>query len=384
MQFRLSICLFSLFTLMGFAQNNTHKILYLSSSCNNIGLDSLSLKICDTNFQTSKTVINNVFETVTLSHAKNKIAYLKPYRQAWSNEICITDIDGGNNNVVYNYNPNISVTKSTHGYFNLTTPVWSPDDSKLVFIKSKIDYRVDLSDLVKQFICILNLKTNTIDSIKTNEHIYSIYWANDSAHLLYLKDSYAKKYITGYFNSRGQYYRLFSLNLTTKEEKALTDSTMNYVYFETSPKSNKILFTAYPQRQLYIMNIDGTNKKQLTHFNYTDTLNDGLGISCIKWSPDGEKIAFMQGFKNKSKIYVINADGTELKMVPTPVPEKMFGPISFLWQSNGKSLLVRYTWTCVDNQLYSISIDGKTTKQVNNNINFNNDFIYKIITANQN
>ncbi|HTA61155.1 MAG TPA: hypothetical protein VK835_01810 [Bacteroidia bacterium] len=344
------------------------KILYLSDSCKNDAfLLFSSLNVCDTNFKTSKVLVDKVYDTPTLSHKKNKIAYLEPCRGTFSGKIIITDIEGNNKQLIYNCNPNIDSTKRTETYFYLTQPVWSYDDTKLLFIKSKFEANLDLRDLVKPVICILDLKTKTIDSIKTDEHIYEMYWANDAKYILYTKASYAKNYITGYFNSRGLYGKLFSLNLITKEEKAFTDSTMNIMHIEISPKGDNILLS---QDQLFSMDLDGANKKQFTHFNYTDTLNDKR-ITYIKWSPDGKKIAFMYGYyKTNAKVFVMNADGTGLKELSIPKPQRMFGPMMFTWKGDSKSLLVRYTWTCVENQLYSVSIDGKPTKQVNNNVNF--------------
>ena len=64
-----------------------------------------------------------------------------------------------------------------------------------------------------------------------------------------------------------------------------------------SPDGNKIAFS---NEGLAVINPDGTNYKLLTE----------TPASTIKWSPDGNKIIFNSKKDGYSKIYVINADGT--------------------------------------------------------------------------
>ena len=66
---------------------------------------------------------------------------------------------------------------------------------------------------------------------------------------------------------------------------------------------------------LYSMNDDGTNVKQLTRFD--------LSASRAIWSPDGERIAFTRSltkddFDFVHGIFIMNADGTGLKQVTFP------------------------------------------------------------------
>jgi TolB protein len=76
-----------------------------------------------------------------------------------------------------------------------------------------------------------------------------------------------------------------------------------------SPDSKQILFSSdmhgEPQSRnydIYIMNIDGSNLRRLTK---TDE-----AASNPSMSPDGSKIAFDLSTEEKSKIYVINKDGS--------------------------------------------------------------------------
>jgi len=82
-----------------------------------------------------------------------------------------------------------------------------------------------------------------------------------------------------------------------------------------SPDGRRIAFTlvneSAPQdRQIYVVNADGTHLRQLTFHN-----SEGFGEnnSTPDWSPDGREIAFDSTRGGGSGIYVMKADGSKLR-----------------------------------------------------------------------
>ncbi len=87
--------------------------------------------------------------------------------------------------------------------------------------------------------------------------------------------------------------------------KKLTNVIDSYPMF--SPDGKKIAFESNRTGnfEIYTINADGTNIKQLTY----DTAFDGTPA----WSPDGKLIVFASERDNDPEIYIMNADGSNQK-----------------------------------------------------------------------
>jgi dipeptidyl aminopeptidase/acylaminoacyl peptidase len=105
-------------------------------------------------------------------------------------------------------------------------------------------------------------------------------------------------------------------------------------HVEVSPNGKQVAYTVtwYDVKQnagnseIYIMDTDGGNKKQLTRSPERE--------SAIKWRPDGAYL----GFIRKGKVYEIRLDGTGEREIVIPVGEKSIN--EFNYSPDGKKLLL--------------------------------------------
>src|ERR1700704_473184 len=91
--------------------------------------------------------------------------------------------------------------------------------------------------------------------------------------------------------------------------KNLTDSKATNSYPAWSPDGKQIAFASDRDgvMNIYVMDADGKNVKALTK---------GQELSRVPtWSPDGKKIAFCRMTQNGTQIHVMDADGKNVKQV---------------------------------------------------------------------
>jgi TolB protein len=95
----------------------------------------------------------------------------------------------------------------------------------------------------------------------------------------------------------------------------LTDNDVYDSGGRFSPDGSKIVYSAFagPDWELFVMDADGSNKRNLTN-------DDKVFNGSTAWSPDGSKIIFsasdgpgVGGALNIVNIYIINLDGTGLQ-----------------------------------------------------------------------
>lgn len=127
---------------------------------------------------------------------------------------------------------------------------------------------------------------------------------------------------------------IYIADIKTGESTRLTD----HIGFETFPKfspdGSKIAFSAQynGSRQVYVMNRDGSNVKQLTYYNDVGVMppRGGFDYRILDWTPDGENIVFRANRtpygKRVGRPYMVSASGGLEK--PLPIPETGGGMLS--------------------------------------------------------
>ncbi|MCK6581751.1 MAG: DUF5050 domain-containing protein [Anaerolineales bacterium] len=105
-------------------------------------------------------------------------------------------------------------------------------------------------------------------------------------------------------------------------------------------------------RQLFVMNADGSDARQVTDLNNMGGRNT--------WSPDGTRLAFYRGPQGDRNIYVINVDGTGL--VKLTDGGDNLGPS---WSPDG-NWIVFTSFRDGNNELYIIHPDGTGLTRLTN------------------
>jgi TolB protein len=104
------------------------------------------------------------------------------------------------------------------------------------------------------------------------------------------------------FDSSGQASKIFLINVDgTGLEQIPDQPAARNIRPDWSPSGRQIAFASGTNgnEKIYVMNADGSNLTLLTAGNAPD------------WSPDGRRILFQRSSAGNSDIYVMNADGTD-------------------------------------------------------------------------
>ena len=137
-----------------------------------------------------------------------------------------------------------------------------------------------------------------------------------------------------------------------------------------SPDGSKILFTAYSPKtgdsSIYIVNADGSNLRKVA---------EDVALGCSPdWSPDGRKIVFFGGpFKNWN-IYIVDVNSDELVNVTRGKVKDMFTIFSdrrlvLRWSPVGRRIVFDFKINLnknIGHDIYIINSDGTGLKKLTN------------------
>lgn len=282
-------------------------------------------------------------------------------------QIFVMDADGGN------------LKRVTHNSANNGLPGWSPDGSKLVFQTDQDGnleiYAISVDGELAQ------LTDDAADDLSPD-------WSPDGNRIAFSSNRNGKQHIY-LMNADGS-----SLAQITNSQGEDTEPTW-------SPDGKRIAFTSMRDgnQEIYVMNADGSNPRRLTDDPGTDSspgwsvdgrilftsyrggqadiyvMDDAgrnvarlttIGASRAAWSPDGRKVTFVSrspeiiGGAYWLQVYVIDADGSNLKMI-TRSPHSTFVP---RWSADGAAIAFVIEYHGARANIFEISAEGGNLKRL--------------------
>ncbi|AHJ96874.1 hypothetical protein Hsw_1279 [Hymenobacter swuensis DY53] len=142
----------------------------------------------------------------------------------------------------------------------------------------------------------------------------------------------------------------------------LTTSAFIETAPQLSPNRDRVAFTsnATGQFQIYTMNRDGSDIRQVTLQPIDGYFNQGVGY---RWSPDGAQLIY----SSYNKLYRINRDGTGLTLLATAPADRHFRECD--WTALGNKIVVQTVGVSIyDAEIYLLNADGSNLAQLVGNL----------------
>jgi len=197
-----------------------------------------------------------------------------------------------------------------------THPVWSPNFNRIAYLTNE-----------QTLLCVMSPDGSVDQEIMevqcAGTDTYA--WARGDDHI----------YIVDYLDARRGIY---AISMSTKEKRpVLVDESISHL--TCSPDGKRLAFIKSPpsgrrRKQVFIMDVDGTNLRQLTFYE------DGR-VYYPAWSPDGKQIAFESGPGGGIRALTVVSldDGTTREVFRGSTPKDRFWEAS--WSPDGSKI----AWT---------------------------------------
>ena len=133
--------------------------------------------------------------------------------------------------------------------------------------------------------------------------------------------------------------QIWIIGVDGRGEKQLTSEGLNHCP-AWSPKGDKIAYWSGDARgfgQIWVMRSDGTQRRQLTHPRRNEYTPDGSSANAPAWL-FSEQIAYWAGMKHRyGQIWTMNSDGSNQKqLTDEPAPASSDNPT---WSPDGRRIL---------------------------------------------
>ncbi|MEG4068402.1 DPP IV N-terminal domain-containing protein [Microcoleus sp. Pol11C2] len=227
----------------------------------------------------------------------------------------------------------------------------SPDGQQVAFVKDKNIYKMNADGSG-----MTKLTKSSGEYVSGGSELV---WSPDRTKIAFLFGAYPKQ-------------QIYTINADGTNIKNLTNNPQNEVYnvkLFWSPDSSHIAYyynksgdSSGEQQDIYLLDINRGTAKNLTQKprNYGE----------LSWSPDGKFIAFVAGEFNNQKLYTINADGNQLNQLATRLKPSVISELA--WSTDSQQIAFIFNETQGDkSNLYVINRDGSALTKLTNDQDFN-------------
>ena len=157
-------------------------------------------------------------------------------------------------------------------------------------------------------------------------------------------------------------YNLYLMNADGSDQRRLTDLPGAEWHANWSPDGKSLLFTAgdigYQSMGIYLLYLENREPQPL--------LVDEFENDAADWSPDGTQIAFSSNREGGRDIFIMNADGSDMRKVVDTGLDDYFPD----WSPDGTQLaFFAADWPSTRQDIYTVIIDGSNLVNLTNTPN---------------
>lgn len=228
-----------------------------------------------------------------------------------------------------------------------SNPVWSPDGSHLAFITRSLQ---DMDSVLSV------MNTDGSDLIFLTEHGSNVYeptWSPDGTRIVFRCSGCGDEFT-------GMNDNIYMVDVSSGELQRLTAHEADEYSPAWSPDGRKVFFVSNREENsgIFVINSDGTDEMLLVTTMYGDyNMMNVPYWTTFQISPDGDLIAFTSDKAGYWQIFSMNIDGTQMKQLTDHTNGAGFP----LWSPDGCWIAYQSLGHGVEYEIYIMDEDGGST-----------------------